>query len=356
MRETQSNPAAAPDNEAYLDGLDTSAEELRELKKKQKNQGTKGDKIYIAVMAVLNIAVLVFIAWWLHSTHNWNDYEAMKPEEANPEEVCYQVQSAMSPSLTPTYKGVKFPEGIRQKFQPIYSVNQDTVGWIRIDGTGIDFPVMHTDDNEKYNRANFYLQEDHRGSIWMDFRNTVGVDSGSLSRVTILYGHHLTTDERIFAQLEDYMDVAYYKAHPVIQMDTLYNDYTWKIFACFVSNVEPKDDNGHVFYYWDPYITEEKMPAFTGEILSRSFFINPDVDILPTDKLLCLSTCTYMMNKPDYVDARCVVVARLARPGEVLAVNVDNAYQNDARRMPQLWYTQNGLANPYATVPVFNEF
>ena len=213
---------------------------------------------------------------------------------------------------------------------------------------------MQGPDNKKYERANFYLQSDHRGSIWLDYRDTVAPNT--LSKNLIVYGHHLTTDECIFAELENYMDVEFYKTHPVIEMNTLYNNYKWKVFACFVSNVDAKDDNGHVFYYWDPQIPQEDMLAFTGEALTRSWFINPAVDIRPTDFLLSLSTCTYMMNKPDYVDARCVVVARLARPGELLAVNVDNAYQNDARRMPQLWYTQNGLSNPYATVPVFNEF
>ena len=350
-------PVAAPENEAYLDGLDTSAEELRELKKKEKDRGTKGDKIYVAVMAALNIAVLVFIAWWLHSNGSWNDdYTAIKERTIDPAVDYYHPETALEGYLTPAYQGVKFPDGIQEKFRPIYSANQDTVGWIRVNGTGIDFPVMQAEDNEKYERRNFYLASDHRGSIWLDFRNTVGQGAGSLSKVSIIYGHHLTTDDYIFAELENYMDVEYYKTHPLIEMDTIYNDMQWKVFACFITNVEPQDDNGHVFYYWDPYITDDETPSFTGEILSRSWFVNPAVDILPTDKLLCLSPCTYMMNVTKYVEMRCVIMARLVGPGENAEVDVSNAYQNDSRRMPQLWYTQNGLSNPYATVPVFNEF
>lgn len=348
--------ADAPETEAYLDGLDTSAEEMRELKKKEKDRGTKADKIYVWVMAALNIAVLVFIAWWLHANGGSNDLDSIRQDVQEKESSVYHAETALTPYLTPTYQGVKFPAGIQQKFQPIYSANPDTVGWIRIDGTGIDFPVMHAEDNTKYERANFYLESDHRGSIWLDFRNTVGPGSGSLSKVSIIYGHHLTTDERIFAELENYMDAEFYKTHPLIEMDTIYEDYQWKVFACFVTNVEPENDNGHVFYYWDPYITDDEMLPFTGEILSRSWFVNPAVDILPTDKLLCLSTCTYIMNVNKYYEMRCVVMARLVRPGESAEVDVSNAYQNDSRRMPQLWYTQKGLSNPYATVPIFNEF
>lgn len=351
----ETTPADAAENGAYLDGLDTSAEELRELKKKEKARGTKGDKIYVTVMAVLNLAVIVFIAWWLHSTGGWNDYDAIKQDAQEKEAALYHVETELTQYLTPTYKGVKFPDGIQAKFRPIYSANQDTVGWIRIDGTGIDFPVMHAEDNQKYERANFYLESDHRGSIWLDYRNQFGQGSDSLSKVSIIYGHHLTTDERIFAELEEYLDVEYYKTHPLVEMDTLYNDYQWKVFACFVTNVEPEDDNGHVFYYWDPYIEDSEMASFTGEILSRSWFINPAVDILPTDKLLCLSTCTYMLNVSRYVETRCVLMARLVRPGEKAEVDVSAAYQNESRRMPQLWYTQNSLSNPFATVPVFND-
>ena len=342
------------ENAAYLDGLDTSAEELRELKRKEKDRGTKGDKIYVAVMAVLNIAVLVFLAWHLHSTGNWKDTIDNTPA-VDPEADYYHAEEVFGETLAPMYKGVRFPDGIQASFRPIYSANEDTIGWIRLDGTSIDYPVMQSEDNEKYERRNFYLESDHRGSVWMDYRNAVGVGSGSLSKVTIIYGHHLTTDECIFAELEQYMDVNFYKTHPVVEMNTIYNNYKWKVFACFITNVDGKDDNGHVFYYWDPYIKDSEMTDFTGEILKRSWFINPAVDVVPTDKLLCLSTCTYIMNKPNYVDVRCVVMARLVRDGESDYVDVTNAYQNDARRMPQLWYTQNGLSNPYATIPVFND-
>ncbi len=353
MRQSMQNPYA--DTGVYLDGLDNSAEDVKELKEKIKNKATKGDKIYLGVVGGLCVAVLVFIAVFLHVTGNWDDLDAVKTNVPAAEPVeNYDVASAIGTSLTPTYRGVKFPEYIQKRFQPIYSANEDTIGWIRLPGTSIDYPVMQGPDNKKYERANFYLESDHRGSIWMDYRNNVGFNR--LTKNTIIYGHHLTTDECIFAELENYMDVAFYKQHPVIEFDTLYNNYKWKVFACFVSNTEPQDDNGHVFYYWDPGVSDENTPAFVNEILSRSWFINPAVDIRPTDFLLCLSTCTYMMNKPKYVEMRCVVMARLTRADESETVDVSGAYQNENRRMPQLWYTQNGLDNPYKNVPVFNEF
>ena len=349
--------APAQENSAYLDGLYNSKEDLKDLKKEQAGRATKGDKIYITAVSALNIAVLIVIAVLLHRTGRWNSYDASKATAPpNPETDYYQPASAISPTLTPSIRGVKFPDGIQDSFKALYSANEDVIGWIRVNGTCIDFPVIQAEDNTKYERANFYLESDHRGSIWMDFRNSVGKGRDALSKVTIIYGHHLTTDDCIFAPLENYEDVAFYKQYPLIEMNTLYDNYKWKIFACFITNTEPQDDNGHVFYYWSPYISDAEMPGFTQEIMRRSWIVNPAVDILPTDKLLCLSTCTYMMNLTEYVEMRCVVMARLVRDGEDETVDTSLAYQNENRRMPQLWYTQQGIANPYVNVPVFIEY
>ena len=147
------------------------------------------------------------------------------------------------------------------------------------------------------------------------------------------------------------MDVEYYKTHPVIEMDTIYNDYQWKVFACFTANVEPEDDNGNVFYYWNPFISDADTPGFINECITRSWFINPDIDYQPTDKLLCLSTCSYILNRDSYHEIRTVLMARLVRNGEKAEPVVANAYRNENKRMPQLYYDINNLNNPFAGVP-----
>ena len=321
---------------------------------------TPGSVIYIRIMCVVNIALVAFIGVFLIVTRNKTQQPASPAANAEetvtePEDPLYHPETAVASALSPTLNGVAFPAGILPEFQPIYSVNQDTVGWIKLPGTAIDYPVMQGPDNEKYVRHNFWLERINRGSIWMDFRNRVAPGRDSLSKVTIIYGHHLTSDETIFAELENYFDVEFYRTHPVIEMNTIYGRYKWKVFGCFVSNVEGQHDNGHVFYYWDPNITDGETVPFVQEILRRSWFINPTVDVQSTDKLLCLSTCTYIMNKPKYVEMRCVVMARLVREGEDETVDVASAFQNENRRMPQLWYTQNSMANPYKDTPVFND-
>ncbi|MBQ7638920.1 MAG: class B sortase [Clostridia bacterium] len=340
----------------YLDTLDDSAEDIRDLKKIDKKKATRGDKIYISVFAALNAALLVFIAVFLRVTGNSGEFDSVTKEaETVPAVNLYDSAAVFDGQLKPTINGVKYPEGMQDSFKMIYSENQDVVGWIRIDGTSIDYPVMHAEDNKKYERATFYNEYSKRGSIWMDYRNRVGVNRTWFNKNTIIYGHHLSSDECIFAELENYRDVEYYKTHPVIEMNTIYENYKWKIFGCIVTNVDAADDNGHMFYYWNPYISDENTSAFCDEILTRSWFVNPAVDITESDKLLCLSTCTYMMNASKYYDMRCVVFARLVRPGEDETVDVSGAYQNTNRRMPQVWYNQNSLDNPYKNVAAYGE-
>lgn len=331
----------------YLDTLVNNKQDVKDIKEIDTKKMSPKDKKIITVLAVLNVLVFAFIGIYIYATGGNDAYDL---SDDTPDIISYKPENTFNAELDTYIKNVDFPQDIQFYFKRLYSENQDTIGWIRLDGTGIDYPVLKAEDNKKYERANFYGEYDRRGSIFMDYRNTVGKSRGSLSKVTILWGHHLTEDATIFAELEGYMNVDFYKEHPVIEMNTLYEDYKWKVFACFTAAVNEEDETGGIFYYWDPYITDDDTQGFVNECLTRSWFINPDVDIKSTDKILCLSTCTYILNKYSYHEIRCVVMARLVRQGESDTVEVSNAYQNTNHRMPQLYYDINSMVNPFAQV------
>lgn len=345
----QKAPAAPAkmDGDTYIDALQNSREDLTDIKTAESKKLSQHDKRVITVLAALDILVFLFIGVYIYVTGSADAYDIDKL----PPVVLYDPADAFAGEMHTYIGNADFPEGIQQRFMRLYSENNDSVGWVRIDGTSIDYPVLRGEDNKKYERANFYGEYDRRGSIFMDNRNTIGRNRGDLSKVTVLWGHHLTEDMTIFADVEKYMDVEYYKAHPVIEMDTLFEDYQWKVFACFTANTEPEDDGGNLFYYWDPYISDNDTPGFINECVNRSWFVNPALDYQTTDKILCLSTCTYILNKDDYHSIRCVLMARLVRKGEDASVDVSGAYQNENRRMPQLYYDINGIPNPYAGTP-----
>lgn len=332
---------------AYLDELENDHKDLQDIKAADSKKLSPKDKKIISLLAVLDVLVFAFIGVYLYVSGSADEYDI----EDAPSIVAYDPANAFYGELDTYIRAADFPADMQSRFKRLYSENNDSAGWIRIDGTSIDYPVLRAEDNSKYERADFYGEFDRRGSIFMDYRNKLGKGRSGLSKVTILWGHHLTEDMTIFADLEKYLDVEYYKEHPVIEMDNLFDDYKWKIFACFTANVEPEDDNGEVFYYWDPYISDNDTDGFVNECINRSWFVNPAVDFNATDKLLCLSTCTYILNKYDYHEVRTVIMARLVRNGEDSSVDVSGAYQNENRRMPQLYYDINGLSNPYAGIP-----
>ena len=130
---------------------------------------------------------------------------------------------------------------------------------------------------------------------------------------------------------------------PVIECNTIYGDYTWFVYAVFIANSDPKDDNGYLFPYNFIDISTAKFEGYIDEIDKRKLYTT-GVDINVSDKILTLSTCCY-----DFNEARLVVVARLKRDGESVSVDTSKAIENPNPKYPQAWYDANNKAvNPYA--------
>ena len=234
------------------------------------------------------------------------------------------------------------PAFVQPKYRSLYNENNDFVGWITVPNTAINHPVVQGEDNSYYLRRDFYKQYLRRGTIFMDYRN----DPENLNVNTILYGHNYL-DSTMFSDLEKYKDIEFYKTAPVIAFNTIYGDYKWKVFAVFLTTASPELDNGYVFNYIYPFMTESSTEEFIAEVAKRSLY-DTGVDVLPTDKILTLSTCTRDMDiTRKQEDARCVVMARLVRAGESETVDTSKATVNPEPKYPQLWYDKFGLENPY---------
>lgn len=240
-------------------------------------------------------------------------------------------------------------DGILEKYREAYNKNHDLVGWITVPNTKIDHPVVQASDNAYYMRKNFEKGYERRGSIFMDCR----CNSKNYVKNTILYGHNFL-DSTMFADLEKYKDLDFYKSAPVIEFNSIYKNQKWKVFGVYLINVEEKDDNGYVFYSIHPFMTDDNFEAYVQAVRERSI-INAPVDVERTDKMLTLSTCTRDMDLKGHgqTNARCIIVARLVRDGEKEDVNVAAATYNENPRYPQVWYTAHNLKNPYVNSPNF---
>lgn len=240
--------------------------------------------------------------------------------------------------LIKKYPSVSFPEGMNLKYAYLYAINPELVGWIKIPGTNLDVQVVQTVDNDKYLKTDFYGKKSRYGCPYVDCKN----DAKYLDDNTIIYGHHMS-DGLMFSNLDKYKTIEGYKESPVIQYDTLYQTYYFKIIGAFITNSLPEDDNGHMFNYMITNFTSgDRFMSYISEVQKRSIFTT-GVDVNPDDKLLTLSTCSYEFGK-----ARLVVVARMCRENEdPNAVDLDKATINPSPRYPQAWYDAKHIANPY---------
>ncbi len=243
---------------------------------------------------------------------------------------------AQEETVTPQQKEeARYPEGYQDSFFSLYQMNHDVKGYLKLDGTQIDFPVVQYQDNDYYLRRNFKGQKSDHGVAFFDYR----CDLKDRSDNTIIYGHNMR-DNTMFGTLTKFKDVGYYKQHPTMSMDTVYEDGTYLVFAAFYANASIK--SGPMFDYHN-YVnlhSEEEFNDFYNKVMQRSLF-KTGVDVKYGDELLTLSTCTY-----EITEGRFVVMARRLRPGESATVNTTLAEVNPAPLYPMQWYEKFNLPMP----------
>ena len=223
------------------------------------------------------------------------------------------------------------------------NINKEIVGWIRINDTKIDYPVLwHKDDNANnqfYLNHNYKSKKDSYGSIFLDYSCTNGTDSKNI----VLHGHHMN-DGSMFAGLMDYGgtegNLDFYKKHPTIEFDTPQGDGVYKIISVFKTNTA----HGEPFNYMVGNFQNDKdFMDYVYNVRVRSL-INCPVETNEDDTLLTLSTSSY-----EYTNFRTVVVARKVRTGEDSSVDTEKAAKNDNAVWPEVHYSTRGGTRPEVT-------
>ena len=244
----------------------------------------------------------------------------------------------------------QYPEGILEELKQAYAINNDLAGWLSIPGTEMDTAVLLGDDNSYYLKKDFYnkttyeTSADNYGNIYLDYRCL----PDRISKNMVIHGHTTGKSDGIpkqaFRSLYDYRDKNHFIKNPIIRYKTLTGEYTYKICAVFLSNTQPKDDNGYFFNYIYPDMGENNMVGYIEQVNQRKLY-ETGVTLEPTDKVITLSTCIYDYGKN--VDTRLVVVGRLLHEGESEAIDASLVKDNPDYRRPQVWYNAKGKTNPY---------
>ncbi len=180
---------------------------------------------------------------------------------------------------------------INPKIAALQETNKDIVGWVRIEGTPIDYPVVQGEDNAFYLKHDAEGGKNKAGSIFMDYRN----DAGGDNRNTIVYGHYMK-DGTMFGKLQNYESWWTFDRLKTIDFELLTGDEEWVVFSAYVA--DPSFD-----YIRTEFDSDEQFQSFLDDIQRRSLHpstVKPTAD----DKILTLSTCSY-----DYDNARFVIHA-----------------------------------------------
>ena len=342
----------APDKNERYGGVAEFFPALKgEKPPKEKAVKDKSGKFGVTRILTLVFAIICFIVSGTILINNYIIEPNKESEQAS--ELISMVQTTLPGNQADPWRDISikhpdvdFPSGMNPAFADLYAANRDFAGWISIPDMNINYAVVQAENNERYERRDFYGNSTAYGVPFFDYRNSLH----TLDRNTIIYGHNMRRDDKIFGTLEQYRTIEGFKKAPIIGMSTIYGDYTFKIYAVFISNSERKDDNGNFFNFIFTNATDENFAKYIAEVDKRKFYTT-GVDINPTDKILTLSTCCY-----DFNDARLVVVGRLLRDGESPAIDTSLAYMNPSPKLPQAYYKVNGGENPHKDdVNLFNE-
>ena len=184
------------------------------------------------------------------------------------------------------------------RFTALYAENSDLVGWLSIAGMKIDYPVMQNEDDEYYLHHDFYGNDSKYGCLYV--RERADLNDGTNF---VIYGHNMK-DGSMFGDLDLYLKESFYKEHPVISFDTLYEERTYDIIAVFRSQVYRADDEVFKYYQFYEADTQEEFEDFYDNIKKLSLY-DTGVEAAFGDTFLTLSTCAYHVP-----DGRLVVVAK----------------------------------------------
>lgn len=180
-------------------------------------------------------------------------------------------------------------------YQALLDENADCIGWLKIDGTDISYPVVQGEDNEFYLRHDFQKNYAICGTLMLDCRNDIDAGQEHL----IIYGHQMK-DGSMFKQLNGYKKEEFYHEHKEITLYLENQKYQYEVAAVYVTNVAQSGG------YYDFLHKETRKQQMDYLQKMAAYQLYPlGVTVREDDELLSLSTCEYSST-----NGRLIVLAR----------------------------------------------
>ena len=170
---------------------------------------------------------------------------------------------------------------INVDFSKLIETNKDTVGWINVNNTNINYPVVQASNNDYYLNRAFDSSKNQAGWIFADYRN----DMKNFDKNTIIYGHS-RRNNTMFGSLFNVLNKSWYtnKYNHIIKFSTPYENTMWQIFSVYKINAES-------YYLTINFNNDYDYNNFLNTLKKRSIY-NFNVELHSSDKIITLSTCS----------------------------------------------------------------
>lgn len=273
-----------------------SKEDLEKEAKKLLQRRDRRRRLLIAACGVVAAVCIGYFAYYqFMASRTQNSYEALselreKSSEHLPDMQVTVIDESGEEELVLT---------VLDEYKTLYNKNRSLIGWLKIDDTNIDYPVMQSPNPDYYLTHNFNQEHDNNGSIFLD------PDCDIVHRNTnlILYGHHMRSG-KMFGSLDSYSSESFYEEHKYITFDTIYEKGTYEVMYVFRSRIYNEDEVVFKYYQFIDVDSEQEFYSNMNEMAEMSLY-DTGVTAVYGDELLTLSTCDYREE-----NGRFVVVAK----------------------------------------------
>ena len=258
----------------------------KSYKNKKKSKSFKVSTIIVFILSlacIITACILIF--FWIYNNNKSekiaeeitkitpieevkdnNNTELINPPEVNSQNVYCDF--------------VKLPL-INVDFSELLKRNSDTVGWINVNNTNINYPVVQTNNNDDYLHKAFDGSKNQAGWIFADYRN----DMKNFDKNTIIYGHS-RLNKTMFGSLFNVLNESWYsnKYNQIIRFSTPTENTMWQVFSVYKINLES-------YYLQVDFDNDSQYLEFLNTLKSRSKY-NFNVSLNENDKIITLSTCS----------------------------------------------------------------
>lgn len=249
--------------------------------------------LLIVLLGVFAFSGWVLADYWLTSYRQRQEHEQLRKVV----QVAQAEQESLPGYVTVTDSKTGAQRTMLREYADLYARNNDFIGWVSIDGTQINYPVLQSAVKDYYLRRDFDRKRANHGSIYV----WEGADVFAPSDNVTLFGHRMN-DGTMFYDLLGYDSREFWLAHPTFRFDTLAGRYEYEVFAVF--RTSGTGGEGFAYHTFVNAADAAEFDSFVDKCKELSIY---DTGITPQygEKLVTLSTCDYALKNGRIVVMGC---------------------------------------------------